>query len=537
VDVTKSVGLSFVYDNDVSPARRFIETTGGGCAFIDFDNDGLLDVFAVQGGPAPGGSKRDRPRHALYRNLGGRFQDVTQRAGLGINCGYGQGVAAADYDNDGWTDLLITAYGGPHLFRNRGGAFKDVTTQAGLSEKAGDPHWSTSAAWADFDRDGYLDLFVCRYASWFPDVDRVCADNGDRRIYCDPTMYPGDTSVLYRNNRRGGFSDVSKQGGLDQLEGRALGAVWLDYDADGWPDLFVANDMAPNWLLRNNQDGTFSDRALPAGVAVGPSGVPLAGMGVAAADFAGQGREGLVVVNFSLQPRSYYLNSGNGCFQWAAGWAGVGDPNQPYLAFGVEGLDYDLDGRVDIVMGNGHINQVPDPDTGQVTDRQRQQLFHNQGDGRLAEDQEAAGDLNRPRVSRGLAVGDYDNDGRPDVLVSGPGSPLSLFRNTLEKRGNWVGFRMEGTRSNRDGIGARVVVTAKGRKHVSVVRSGSSYCSRSDTRLRVGLGGHTEPVDVEVVWPSGVRHVYQRIYLGRYYLLREDGNCKPDPRVYRPASR
>jgi hypothetical protein len=527
-DVTARAGLQFRYDNDASPAHRYVETTGGGCAFLDFDNDGRLDIFAVQGGPAPGGSRRPRPPHALYRNLGdGRFSDVTEAAGLKVDTGYGQGVAAADYDNDGWTDLVITAYGGPRLFHNRRGRFEERTKPAGLVQ-SGEPHWATSAAWADYDRDGRLDLFVCHYVSWFPDVELPCLDQHGKPMYCSPTAYPGDAPALYRNNGDGTFTDVSKRAGLAKLDGKALGAVWLDHDDDGWPDLFVASDMAANWLLRNQKDGTFREVAAQAGVACGPGGLPLSGMGVAASDFDGNQKEDLFVVNFSLQPRSYYLNRGGGLFEWAGAQTVGGESSQPFLAFGVETLDYDRDGCPDLVLGNGHLNrQVSDG----VTYRQRQQLLHNAGDGRLVEDRRSAGDLDRPRVTRGLATGDFDNDGRADCLVSGPDEPLALFRNECAPESQWIGFRLEGRRSNRDGIGARVRLTSASRTRTQTVRSGSSYCSHSDTRALFGLGSSTRVDAVEVRWPAGAVTKLLDLIPGRYYLVTEDGACRPDPRL------
>ena len=532
-DVTREAGLAFTYDNDARGAHRFIESTGGGCAFVDTNNDGLLDIVAVQGGPAPGSAPRARPRHALYVNRGnGTFVDGVPAAGLGIDTGYAQGVSAADYDGDGWTDILITSYGGTHLFRNRRGSFHDVTTAAGL-RLPGEPHWATSAAWADYDRDGHLDLFVCHYASWFPDVERPCVDSARRPMYCAPTAYPGDVSVLYRSRGDGTFENSTARAGLAELEGKALGAAWLDFDQDGWQDLFIANDMTPNRLLRNDRTGRFRDVAPAAGVANGPTGQPLSGMGVSAADFDGDAREDLIVVNFSRQPRSYFLNLGDGNFNWGSEWAGLGGADQPFLAFGVDHLDYDLDGDPDLVAGNGHLNQAVERVPGGVTYRQRQQLFRNLGDGRFVDDRQAAGDLSRERITRGLAVGDYDNDGRADVVVSGPGSPLELYRNVSASRAKWIGFRLEGKGRNTEAIGARVCVRAGGRAQWQVVRSGSSYCSRSDTRLLFGLGAHDRVDAVEVEWPRGRRQRVSDLIAGRYYLLREAGACVPDPRVYR----
>ncbi len=526
-DVTGAVGLRFRYDADRSPARRFIETTGGGCGFLDYDNDGRLDLVAVQGGPAPGSPPRPRPPHAVYRNTEDGFRDATLAAGLAVDVGYGQGVSAADYDGDGWTDLLLTTYGGARLFRNRGGRFAEVTRQAGL-HLPGEPHWATSAAWNDYDHDGDLDLFVCHYVSWFPDADRRCFDARRRPIYCQPTVFPGDTSRLYRNEGNGAFTDATRPAGLAGLLGKALGAVWFDCDRDGWDDLFVAHDMAANWLLRNRADGTFEEIGARAGVATGPDGLPLSGMGVACADFSGDGWEDLFVVNFSLQPRSYFLNDGAGLFRWGSEWGAAGDARQPFLAFGVERMDYDLDGWPDLVVGNGHLDDVLDGDSGPVTYRQRQQLLRNRGDGRIADDLRAAGGLRLPRVTRGLAVGDYDDDGNVDCLVSGPGQPLTLFRNMGTRGRHWIGFRLRGRESNRDGVGAEVRVAVGGRYRLQSVRMGSSYCSRSDPRLVFGLDSAAAVDRVVVRWPRGRRQEFTGLAAGRYYCIDERGGCAPE---------
>lgn len=530
-DVTQAAGLHFQYDNDVTPQRRFIETTGGGIAFFDYDCDGNLDIFAVQGGSVSVGRRPSGSRCALYRNRGdGTFVDVTAEAGLGVDMGYGQGVAAADYDNDSWPDLLVTGYGGVRLWHNNHGHFEDVTAKAGLVQQ-GRPHWATSAVWLDYDRDGWLDLLVCHYASWFPEVDRPCFDQNNRPIYCVPTQYPGDTCVLYHNNHNGTFTDVTQKAGLGRLEGRTLSAVSLDYDSDGWPDIFLSNDLTPNWLLHNRRNGTFEETGAAAGVAVGPEGLPLSGMGIAVGDFTGSGKESLFVGNFSHQARSYYINTGDGAFRWASGWAGVGDDKQPYLAFGVESLDYDLDGSLDIVVGNGHINTSVDEFGNGVTYREPQQLLHNDGQGRFAEDTERAGDLGHPRVTRGLAVGDYRNDGHAAVLVSGPGDPLTLFRNTGADAHHWIGFRLQGKRSNRDGIGAQLTLWTERKKQTRVVHSGSSYCSHSDIRPLFGLGTAVEATRLQIVWPSGTRQEIAHLPVDRYYLLREGEGCVPDPRT------
>ncbi|CCW34450.1 hypothetical protein CTKA_00531 [Chthonomonas calidirosea] len=519
-DVTKEARLHFRYDNDASPQHRFVETTGGGCAFLDFDRDGLLDIFAVQGGPAPGSVPRPRPPSALYRNRGdGTFEDVTADVGLAVDMGYGQGVAVGDYLNTGWPALLVTTYGGVRLFRNDKGHFHEVTREAGLVQR-GEPHWATSACWFDYDKDGWLDLFVCHYVSWFPDVDRPCADERGELVYCLPTEYLGDTCVLYHNNRDGTFTDVTKEAGLAQLVGKALGVVDLDYDNDGWPDLYVTNDMLPNWLLQNQHNGHFKEVAVQAGVAVGPEGEALSGMGVVAADLTNHGLPDLFVGNFSHQPRSYFRNNGDGTFSFMPDPVSVGNASQPYLTFGLECLDYDLDGYLDLVLGNGHINDVLG-DRGRVTYRERQILLHNRGDGHFVEDRDRGGDLQIPRVTRGLAVGDYNNDGRPDILVSGPKMPLTLFRNVGGSSHHWIGFQLEGTHTNRDAIGTRVTIRVGDRVQTRWVRGASSYCSQSDRRVLFGLGTATVVEDVEIHWLSGLRERLGPLAADRYYSIKE----------------
>lgn len=529
-DVTKEAGLHFTYDNDASPQHRFIETTGGGCAFFDYNNDGLLDIFAVQGGPAPGSPYRPRPSAVLYKNRGdGTFADVTAEVGLHTDMGYGQGVAVADYLNTGWPALLVTAYGALHLFRNDRGRFVEVTREAGLLQNRGQPHWATSACWFDYDRDGWLDLFVCHYAIWSADTDQPCADAQERRIYCLPTEYMGDTPLLYHNNRDGTFTDVTEKAGLKSLLGRALGVVDLDYDGDGWPDLYVTNDLMPNWLLRNRRNGTFEEVAAKAGVAMGNSGEALSGMGVVAADLEGDGLQNLFVGNFSHQPRSYYHNSGDGTFSFVYDPESTGTANQPFLTFGLECLDYDLDGNLDLVLGNGHVNDVLE-DGGQVTYRERQVLLHNDGRGHFKEDPNRGGDLQIPRVTRGLAVGDYNNDGYPDILVSGPRMPLTLFRNVVGPRHHWIGFRLEGRYTNRDAIGSRMRLKANGRVQTRWVRGASSYCSQSDRRLLFGLAKADSVEEVEIMWLSGLRQRIGPLAANRYYFVREGETCIVDPR-------
>jgi len=546
-DVSAQAGIRWMFANGATGRHRFVESTGGGIALLDYDNDGRLDIFCPQGGPVPGAAtpvERNFPvKNVLYRNNGdGTFTDVTGRAGLGGPSGYGQGVAAADYDDDGWTDLYVTAYGGSHLFRNNGdGTFSDVTRRAGVadarsSDHPGEAPWPLSAAWGDYDRDGRLDLFVCHYARWTPALDRACPDPRGRLQYCRPQVYEPSVSRLYRNNGDGTFADVTQKSGIARLRGKSMGAVWCDYDDDAWPDLFVTNDTTQNWLLRNNHDGTFTDKGIVAGVAFGEQGGASSGMGIGVGDYDGDGREDFFVVNFAGEPKSVFRNVGNGLFEAASFSSNVASTALQYLGFGLECLDYDLDGRRDFLVGNGHVLDLREPDSNGSTYAQSQQLFRNTGDGRFAEDLRSLGDLARPRVTRGLAVGDCDNDGDVDAVMVSQTGPLQLFRNDGGNANRWITLRLEGGgpgQSNRDAIGAKVSVrTAGGKRQTQEVRSGSSYCSRSDTRLTFGLGSAPRVESLEVRWPSGRRQIVNDpLAANRFYHVREGGSPAPDPRV------
>jgi hypothetical protein len=540
-DVSRSAGLTWTFNNGATGRHLFIETVGGGVALFDYNGDGLLDIFAVQGGPGPGaaaGAESSFPtRCVLYRNNGnGTFTDVTAAAGLGGNLGYGMGVAVADYNNDGHPDLYITAYGGNHLYRNNGdGTFTDVTESAGVGDASTPPPCPLTAAWGDYDNDGHLDLFVCHYVSW-QQPGKVCAAPDGRPEYCAPEEYDPSHCRLYHNNGDGTFTDVSHHAGLDRLQGKSMGAVWLDYDDDGWMDLFVTNDSMPNFLLHNNRDGAFTDRAVLAGVAYGEAGQALAGMGIAVGDYDRDGREDLFVVNFAGQPKSVFHNSGAGLFEPAARRTRIADTDMRYLGFGIECFDYDNDGWLDLVIGNGHVYDRPDPRTPGASYAQSQQLFHNGHDGTFAEDLRSLGDLAQPRVTRGLAVGDYDNDGAVDVLMVSQTGPLQLYRNEGGNLNGWITFRLEGVRCNRDAYGARVTIDSANGRQVRRVRGSSSYCSHSDSRLTFGLGEAHGITGGEIVWPGGRRQKLGALAGRSFYWVREGDAPKLDPRVHRTAS-
>lgn len=522
VDVAPQAGIRFRHTSGQSGRRFTAETVGSGCAFLDYDGDGRLDLFFVNSSRLPGFQGKGPFLSALYRNEGdGTFRDVTRAAGLTLDC-YGMGVAVADYDNDGDPDLLITAYGGSHLFRNDGGRFTQVTHQAGVTK----PQWGSSAAWFDYDRDGHLDLFIGNYLRWSPDTNRVCGTPERPRI-CGPTYYEGTTSVLYRNMGNGTFVDVTRQARVDRPNGKALGVVVWDMDDDGWLDFVVANDSQPNWLFRNNGDGTFTEMGVEAGVAYGPRGQARAGMGIDTADYDHSGRETILIGNLSGEGLAFFRPlTGGRSFTDAADEVGLFQPSLPFTTFGARFVDVDLDGFPDILTANGHVNEEVIYSGGSFAFEQRMQLFHNEpaeaGRRRFRDVTAISGPgLNTPRVGRGLAIGDYDGDGDPDLLVSSNDGAAALLRNEGPPRGRWLAIRLIGTRSNREAIGARVRVTVGGRTLTGWVRSGGSYASEDERVARFGLGRLTRVERVEVRWPGGQKETVENLPVDRMVVLRE----------------
>lgn len=516
-DVASASGISFTERNGASGEYRFVETTPGGCAFLDFDRDGRLDVLLVQSGPVPGAAPvGQRPRCALYRNDGNHtaphFTDVTKEAGLDHDFGYLQGVAVADYDNDGYPDIYLTAYGGNHLLHNDGrGHFVDVTAASGLGDTDQGPRWATSAAWGDFDNDGLLDLYVCHYCVWSPATDLHCVNRLGQRAYCTPNQYEPDAGRLYKNLGGGRFRDVTREAGLAGHKGRGLGAVWLDYDGDGRQDLYVANDLTPNLLFHNVGGGRFEEVGLRTEVAYSDSGEALSGMGIAVGDYDGDGREDLYVTNFSGQTNSLFHNSGSGAFHYSTTDAHLAAPTFDLLGWGVAFLDYDNDGWLDLVVGNGHVN--PDIEQTSISVRywQPKGLYRNNADGTFTDEAPHRGDMSTPRGTRGLAIGDFDNDGRVDVLANNQGQPAELFQNRDKDAGAFLTIRLVGTRSNRDGIGTRIRLTVGGRTLTRVCRRSFSFLSSSDPRVHFGLGAASRIERIEILWPSGHRDVYQSL--------------------------
>ncbi len=519
-DVTAAAGLRFRHDNGRSGKKYLPETLGSGAAFFDYNNDRWPDILLVNGKsftPAPG--RRSLP--ALYRNnQDGTFTDVTAAAGLAIEM-YGMGVAAGDFDNDGYQDLYVTALEGDRLFQNqRNGAFREVTRAAGIQNA----DFGTSAAFLDYDRDGRPDLFVANYVKWSVQTDLWCSLDGQTKSYCTPESYKGTASKLYRNAGGGRFEDVSGRAGVADPTSKSLGVAVLDFDADGWPDLFVANDTQPNKLYRNNRNGTFTEVGVSAGVAFGEDGVARGAMGVDAADYDRSGLPHLLVGNFSNQMLGLYHNEGNGLFVDEAPASTVGRASLLSLAFGVFFFDYDLDGLLDIFSANGHIEEEIHRVQPKVQYRQPPLLFRNLGKKKFEVATGAVGPaLGRPIVARGAAYADYDLDGDPDILITTNGGPAYLYRNDGGNANHYLRIKTAGTRSNRDGIGAVVRVRSASGLQWQMVRSGSSYCSQSELVLSFGLGRDPKVDSLEIQWPSGARQNFSNLEVNQSVVVEEGG--------------
>ena len=501
-DITAKAGVKFVHTNGASGKKYLPETLGSGCAFVDLDGDGWQDLLLVNSASWPNREPRPTAKAypALYRNnRDGTFTDVTRGSGLDVEM-YGIGVTAADYDNDGRIDLYITALGGNHLFRNVGGGrFTDVSKAAGVA----DGGFSTSALWLDYDNDGKLDLFVAHYVDWSADRDLFCSLDGKSKSYCTPESYKGQSPTLYHNRGNGTFEDVTRRAGLYDPAAKALGVAMLDYDGDGWTDLFVANDTQPNRLFRNKGDGSFGDVAMGAGVAFSEAGVARAGMGVDAADYDGSGRPSLIVGNFSNEMMALYHNEGGGLFVDEAPRSDIGRASLLTLTFGCFFFDYDLDGLPDIFAANGHVADDIEHVQSRVKYAQRPHLFRNVGQKRFQE-VTAQSPAFQPLVARGVAYGDFDNDGDLDILLSVNNGAAHLYRNDGGNRNHVLRVQTVGTTANRDGIGARVDLTvAGGAKPWQLVKTGSSYASQSELPLTFGLGSQTDVTSIRVRWPGG----------------------------------
>ena len=499
-DATASSGISFRHTNGAFGKKYLPETLGSGAAFLDVDNDGWQDILLVNSRRWPG--RPGAPSYpALYRNNhNGTFTDITRTAGLAVEI-YGLGVSAADYDNDGDTDIYITALGPNHLFRNNGGGrFEDVTARAGV----GDAGFSTSALWFDYDRDGRLDLFVANYVEWSSDKDLFCTLNGKAKSYCTPESYEGQSPTLYRNAGDGTFENVTRKAGLYDPSAKTLGVALIDYDNDGLIDVFAANDTQPNRLYRNKGDGTFTDVGVMAGVAFNEAGVARAGMGADAADYDGSGRQSLIIGNFSNEMMALYSNEGNGLFIDEAPTSTIGRASLLRLTFACFFFDFDLDGLPDIFAANGHVADDIATVQPTITYAQPPHLFHNLG-GKKFEDisTRVGAAFARPAVARGAAYGDFDNDGDLDLIITANNGPARLFRNdgAVNHR---LRVTLTGSPSNRDAICAKVrVIRVSGSPVSPMVKTGSGYLSQSELPLTFGLGTATKVGGIEITWPNG----------------------------------
>jgi enediyne biosynthesis protein E4 len=519
MDVAARAGVHFRHNNGAYGTKFLPETLGSGCAFLDYDRDGWQDVLLINGMDWPGHG-RARTTMQLYRNNhDGTFTDVTRRAGLDVEM-YGMGVTVGDYDNDGFPDILVTSVGQNRLFKNTGkGHFVDVTESSGLG---GRQAFSTSALWFDYDRDGLLDLFVCNYVKWSPETDVFCSLDGKHKSYCTPEAYRGETCWLFHNRGNGKFEDVTATCGIFDTSSKSLGVAMLDYDRDGWPDLLVANDTQPNKLYRNQRNGTFKDVAVEAGVAFSSEGKARAGMGVDAADFENSGTTGFAITNFDNEMTGLYLPQGKGAYQDIASRAGIGLPSMNTLGFGCVFADLNLDGLEDLAVANGHIDETVRNIRGNVGYAQPPQLFINQGRGHFHNVAfELGPDFDRPRVGRGLCYGDFDRDGDIDLLMTTNNGPACLFRNDQFTHNKSIRFRLAGTKSNRDGIGAGVRISRNGVEQFQMVKTGSSYLSQSELPLTFGLGKDDHVDRVVIDWPSGRSEEFKNLRAGRAYACTE----------------
>lgn len=536
-DISEQAGIHFKHNSGAYGAKLLSETMGSGVCIIDYDNDGWQDILFVNSMDWPGhGSSKSYP--ALYHNNhNGTFTDVTRQAGLAIEM-YGLGCAVGDFDDDGYDDIYITAIGGSRLFRNlRCGRFADATAQAGLADSG----FPTGAAWFDYDNDGRLDLVVAHYVEWSPKTDQFCSLDGKHKSYCTPEAYKGQSVRLFHNLGNGRFADVTKHAGLYDSTDKSLGIALIDYDNDGWLDLFISNDTQPNKLYHNNRNGTFSEAGFAAGIAFSDAGRARAGMGTDAGDYDNSGHQSLVIGNFSDEGMTLYQNDGSGLFADQAAAAGIASPSLQSLTFGCFFFDYDLDGHLDIFAANGHVADDISVVRPNLHYAEPPLLFHNLGGGRFAEISASSGSaLRRPMVARGAAYADFDNNGDLDVVVNTNDGLAHFFRNNNANRNDLVRVKLIGTKSNRDAIGARIFLTAVGgMRQLAMVKSGSSYLSQSELPITFGLGkpGTVKDVTLEIAWPSGRKGSLTHVAVDRSLVIVEGkGIVSTQPIAFTHAS-
>jgi hypothetical protein len=520
-DVREGSGIKFRHRNGALGEKELIETFASGVAVFDYDNDGLLDIYLVNGASLPSLQKASPDYfNRLYHNEGGlRFSDVTLKAGV-EGQGYGMGAATGDYDNDGHVDLYVTNFGRNLLFHNRGnGTFEEVGEKAGVAGGG----WSTSAAFFDYDRDGYLDLYVCRYVVYETGRKPQCGETQRGLLsYCIPDVYEPMTHLLYRNNKDGTFKDVSREAGIDKVKGRGLGVTVGDYDGDGWPDLFVTNDRSRNFLFHNKGDGTFEEVALPSGVALSTEGMARAGMGTDFGDYDQDGWVDILVNNFETEGAALFRNLDGHFFEDVGGVVGLNEPSYPYVVFGGRFVDYDNDGRLDVFVVSGHTQDDVDQYKPHVTYPEPKLLFHNVGGRFSLVPDSPHGVLSRLKVSRGAAFGDLDNDGDIDVVVNNTNDFPEILRNDIGTRQNSLLLKLIGTKSNRDGIGTRLEVRCGENVRILEAKSAASYMSANDMRVHVGLGTVRQIDELTLRWPSGRTQSIRNLAAGFLHVISEE---------------
>ena len=518
VDVTIEAGIRFKHVNGASDRKFYLETMGSGAAFLDYDSDGDLDLYIVNGVPLPGFEMDTPPMNTLYQNDGsGRFSDVTPIAGVG-DTGYGMGCVAADYDNDGDTDLYVTNFGENLLYQNNGdGTFTDATAHAGVGNGE---KWSSSCAFLDYDHDGNLDLYVVNYLDYDLAADQDWLDPRGQRIYSNPQVYAGISDTLYRNDGDGTFTDVTKQAGVYNKTGKGLGVTCGDYDNDGRIDIYVANDTTPNFLYRNSGDGRFVDIGPFAGAAYNEHGVAEGGMGVDFGDYNNDGSLDIFVTNFSNETNTLYHNTTDGALIDFTNIVGLGEVSFLKLAFGTKFFDANNDGTLDLFAANGHLYPT---ESDALEYAQADQLFINTGEGTFIDASEQSGEyFSIRRVGRGAAFGDYDNDGDTDIFVVNLNQEGVLLRNEGRNRHNWLTIKTVGVKSNRDGIGSRVEVVTRSHSQIKEVQAGSSYLSGHDLRLIFGLGTETKAETVKITWPSGAEQTLADVEANQLLIITEE---------------
>jgi len=517
-DITRAAGIRFVHNSGAFGKKYLPETLGPGVAFIDYNNDGWQDIFMVNGTRWPGHPGRVTTPVLYRNNHNGTFTDVTRQAGLARPM-YGLGVAVGDYDNDGYDDLFVTAYGQSHLFHNNGnGTFTDVTKKAGVW---GSNDLSTGAAWVDADRDGRLDLLVANYVEWTPQKDLFCTMDGVHKSFCTPESYHGASLRLWHNNGNGTFTDVTKKAGLYDPTSKSLSIALLDANQDGWPDIAVSNDTEPNKLYINNRNGTFTEKGIPEGIAYSEDGVARAGMGIDAADYNGSGYPSLLITNFSNQMIALYQNQQNGLFVDVAPTTSIGRTSLLTLGFGCFFFDYDLDGWPDIYVADGHLDPAIEAIQHRVHYAERPHLYHNISGKTFVDAAAQMGSaFDAPRVARGAAYGDINNDGAPDIVITTNGGPAQLFLNEGATN-HALRIKLVGTKSNRDGLGSLVWVQSSTTNQKQMLRSGSSYLSSSELVLTFGLGNSTKANVIEIHWPSGAVTRLTNVKADQILTIRE----------------